>query len=286
MFDLEEYELLDFSRGEKLERFGDTIVRRQTPSVPNAGKPMSQPESPPHLRYYRAEGDPAGRWVGDVDQRWTLRHHDVNFHLRATPTGQVGIFPEQASNWDWIRNSSLDLRGLKAINLFGYTGGTTLALAKAGAEVTHVDAAKTVVSWARENAAASQLQDHPIRWIAEDAMRFLEREVKRGKTYDIFVADPPSFGRGPSGETWKLERDLQKLLTNAALLTGNAPKMVIISCHTPGYDAQRLSRELSQAWRLPDRQVESGTLTLSNATGRSLPCGEFARWQPANENQE
>ena len=279
MFDLGEYELLDFSRGEKLERFGTTIVRRQTPSVSNAGKPMSRRESRPQLRYHRAEGDPTGRWSGDVDQRWTIRHHDVTFQLRATPTGQVGVFPEQASNWDWIRNSSMNFAGLKAINLFGYTGGTTLALAKAGAEVTHVDAAKTVVSWARENAAASQLQDHPIRWIAEDAMRFLEREIKRGKMYDIFVADPPSFGRGPSGETWKLERDLQKLLTNAVLLTGKTPKMVIISCHTLGYDAQRLSKEVLKAWSLPDRQVESGTLTLSTAAGRALPCGEFARWQ-------
>ena len=286
MFDPNEYELLDFSCGEKLERFGETIVRRQTPSIPTTGKLMAQPDSPTQLRYRRAEGDPTGQWSGNVDHRWCTRHHGVNFQLKATPTGQVGIFPEQASNWDWIRNSSLEFLGLKAINLFGYTGGTTLALAKAGAEVTHVDAAKTAVSWARENAAASQLQEHPIRWIAEDAMRFLERELKRGKTYDIFVADPPSFGRGPSGETWKLERDLQKLLTNAALLTNNQAKMVIISCHTPSYDAQRLGRQLSQAWGLPNRQIESGTLELRTSAGRSLSCGEFARWQLPTANQE
>lgn len=286
MFDPAEYELLEFSRGEKLERFGDVVVRRQTPSVPDQGKAIIETEWDSHLRYRRHGTNGQGVWTGDPDLSWTVSHGDVTLQLRPTPTGQVGIFPEQASNWDWVRNSALDLRGLKAINLFGYTGGTTLALAKAGAEVIHVDAAKTVVSWARDNAVASQLQDHPIRWITEDAMRFVEREVKRGNRYDIFVADPPSFGRGPSGETWKLDRDLGKLLSAAARLTGNEPEMVVLSCHTPGYDAARLGREIARAWGVPENQIEAGTLTLSTATGRQLPSGKFARWQTSFANQE
>jgi len=277
MFESNEYELLDFSRGKKLERFGDVVISRQTPSVPDQGKAID--ESDAQLRYFRKGPNESGSWTGDADRAWSVSHRDAKFQLRATPTGQVGIFPEPASNWDWIQDSNLDLNGLKAINLFGYTGGTTIALAKAGAEVTHVDAAKTVVSWARENATASNLQDHPIRWIAEDAMRFVEREVKRGRQYDIFVADPPSFGRGPSGETWKMERDIEKLLSTAALLTGNEPKMVIISCHTPGFESSRLAGKIASAWQLSKARIESGALTLTSADGRQLPSGEFARWQ-------
>ena len=183
MFDSNEYELLDFGQGEKLERFGGVVVRRQTPSVPNQGKRLAEPSAQAELRYRRSAGNNTGDWTGDVDREWTVSHRDATFLLRPKPTGQVGIFPEQASNWDWVLDSNVDLKGLKAINLFGYTGGTTIALAKAGAEVTHVDAAKTVVSWARENAAQSGLQDHPIRWITEDAMRFVEREVKRNREY-------------------------------------------------------------------------------------------------------
>jgi 23S rRNA (cytosine1962-C5)-methyltransferase len=278
MFDPSEYELLDFGKGEKLERFGGVVVRRQTPSVSDNLKPTAASQTAAQLHYRRSAGDNADGWTGNVDQAWRVSHHEATFQLRPTPTGQVGIFPEQASNWDWIRDSKIDLKGLKAINLFGYTGGTTIALAKAGAEVTHVDAAKTVVSWARENAAESGLQDHPIRWITEDAMRFIQREVKRGRRYDVFVADPPSFGRGPSGETWKMERDLEKLLSAAVLLTGEDPKMIIISGHTPGFDAQRLARETSRAWGVPHTKIEAGTLELIASDGRQLPSGEFARW--------
>lgn len=278
MFTSNQYELLDFGQGEKLERFGDVIVRRQTPSVPNLGKRISESPGLDQLRYQRSTDTAAERWTGNFDPSWNVCHRDANFKLRTTPTGQVGIFPEQASNWDWVRDSNLDLQGLNAINLFGYTGGTTLALAQSGAAVTHVDAVKTVVSWARENAAASRLQNHPIRWITEDAQRFVDREVKRGKRYDIFVADPPSFGRGPSGETWKMERDFGKLLSSAALLTDRAPKMIIISCHTPGFDAKRLSQDISHAWDIPETQIEFGTLELTTSCGRKLPSGEFARW--------
>ena len=284
MFEPHEYELLDFSRGEKLERFGITVTRRQTPSVPDTGYLISDSATPAQICYRRVDSTGAGRWTGDVDGYWQTSHRGITFQLRATKTGQVGVFPEQASNWDWIYNSRLNLQGLNAINLFGYTGGTTLALAKAGAKVTHVDAAKTAVSWARENATVSGLKDYPIRWITEDAMRFVEREIKRGKHYDIFVADPPSFGRGPSGETWKLERDLANLLSSAALLTSSRPTMIIITCHTPGYDALRLGHEVARAWNLPNGQIESGVLKLSTAAGRHLPCGEYARWQSTIAN--
>ena len=249
-------------------------LRAGTPEHAGTAGPVGTAQ----LRYQRSTSNAAERWTGNADPAWSVSHRDATFQLRATPTGQVGIFPEQASNWDWIQDSDLDLQGLTAINLFGYTGGTTIALAKAGAKVTHVDAAKTVVSWARENAAASDLKDHPIRWITEDAMRFIEREVKRGRKYDIFIADPPSFGRGPSGETWKMERDFGKLLSTAALLTDPTPKMIIISCHTAGFHAQRLARDISAAWGISESQIEFGTLELTTSDGRKLPSGEFARW--------
>jgi 23S rRNA (cytosine1962-C5)-methyltransferase len=286
MFDPDEYELLDFSRGEKLERFGNVIVRRQTPSVPDQGKRIAENCHQSQLRFKRNWSGGPGRWTGDIDLAWSVAHLGVNFQLRPTPTGQVGIFPEQVSNWDWIHNSRAELKGCRAINLFGYTGGTTLALARAGVSVTHVDSAKTAVSWARENATSSQLQNHPIRWITEDAMRFAKRELKRGNQYDIFVADPPSFGRGPGGETWKLERDLPELLATAARLTANRTALIIISCHTPGYDAARLGREINQAWKIPSDQIDIGSLALTTDSGRQLPCGQFARWQNPHLNQE
>jgi 23S rRNA (cytosine1962-C5)-methyltransferase len=281
MFASKDYRLLDFGGGEKLEQFGDVVVRRQTPSVPANVPPIAADAVPADLTW-RRRPDGAGQWMGETNATWTIEHGPNVFELRPTPTGQVGVFPEQAENWRWIADRPNGLHGLNALNLFAYTGGTTQALAHAGAAVTHVDAAKNVVAWARQNAKLAGLAQHPIRWIAEDAMRFVEREIQRGRRYQIVVADPPSFGRGPAKETWKLSRDLPRLLKALAELTAGETKMILISGHTPGYDGQRLASLVADAWNFRKRQVEAAEMLLKTEEARRLPAGSVARWVKAN----
>lgn len=276
MFGPQQYELVDFGDGTKIERFGGKLIARESPSVE-----MFDPKSPidafeVDASYDSRSGEDCA-WHGDVEDSWQIAHGSSKFNLRQTPTGQVGVFPEQAANWDWIASKAERIAGKKAINLFAYTGGSTLALASAGAHVTHVDSASSVVSWASENAAASGLSDHPIRWIVEDAMRFVQREIKRGNIYDIFVADPPSFGRGKKKETWKIDRDFEDLVELAKLLCPE-PTMMILSCHTPTWDAADLEFVLSRHFENHSENFESMPLTLKTIDNRELPSGDCARF--------
>lgn len=276
MFDPQQYELIEFGEGTKIERFGDQLVARESPSVE-----MFDPKSPIDAfevdASYDSRSDDDCAWHGGVEGDWQINHGSSQFNLRQTPTGQVGVFPEQAANWDWIESHADRIAGKKAINLFAYTGGSTLALASAGAHVTHVDSASSVVSWASENAAASGMSDHPIRWIVEDAMKFVQREIKRGNTYDVFVADPPSFGRGKKKETWKIDRDFEDLVELAKLLCPD-PTMVILSCHTPTWDAGDLEFVLSRNFSNRSESFESMPLVLKTADDRVLPSGDCARF--------
>jgi 23S rRNA (cytosine1962-C5)-methyltransferase len=232
-----EYELLDFGESEKLESFAGTVVRRETPSANGRRRPSDMWSSFDLRCQNRAD---AIRWEGRPPEHWRAKFCDLKFNLRPTPTGQVGVFPEQEVNWTWIFDSRSEWEGLRALNLFAYTGGTTMALARRGVQVAHVDSARSVVNWARQNAIDSGLEKAPIRWIVEDAMTFVEREIKRGNRYDIVVADPPSFGRGPKGESWKIQKDLRRLLDGLAELTADRCRMALISCHTPGFDHRNL----------------------------------------------
>ena len=275
MFDPQQYELIDFGEGTKIERFGGQLVARESPSVE-----MFDPNSPIEAFEVDASYDSRDEdcaWHGGVEGEWQIAHGSSKFSLRQTPTGQVGVFPEQAANWDWIAANADRIEGKKAINLFAYTGGSTLALASAGAHVTHVDSASSVVSWASENATASGLSDHPIRWIVEDAMKFVQREINRGNTYEIFVADPPSFGRGKKKETWKIDRDFEDLVELAKLLCPD-PTMMILSCHTPTWDAGDLEFVLSRNFSNQSENFESMPLVLKTADDRILPSGECARF--------
>jgi len=280
MFDSAQYELIEFGDGTKVERFGERLIARESPSVE-----MFEPHSPISEfevdSSYDSREDDVCRWHGEVDGDWQIKHGTSHFNLRQTPTGQVGIFPEQAINWDWIQHHAGIVAGKKALNLFAYTGGSTFALAAAGANVTHIDSASSVVSWARENAASSGLSDHPIRWIVEDAMKFVQRELKRGNTYDIIVADPPSFGRGTKKETWKIERDFDDLVELAASLCPN-PTMTILSCHTPSWDEGDLEFLLSRYFQNHETNIEAFPLTLKTADGRLLPSGNCARFAKEN----
>ena len=273
--DREQYHLIDFGGNEKLEFLGGKTVRRETPSAQGTKASISDWDCAELI--FKSNGK-SGCWVGESATDWTIEFGSSRFGLRQTPTGQVGLFPEQAVNWSWIEQLPIDLSGAKALNLFAYTGATTLALAQRGAQVVHCDAAKSVVNWARSNAANSGLQDAPIRWIVEDALTFVRREIKRRNKYQIVVADPPSFGRGPGGESWKIQRDLNKLLQGLAELTRGDSRMVLITCHTPQLNHESLRSEVAQSFRLGADPGESFELKIPALSGKSLVSGQCFRW--------
>lgn len=271
-----QYELIDFGEGEKLESFAGTIVRRETRSA--IGR-RSQNDQWNRFDLHGKQSTGGSRWLGTAPDHWWFDVGAFRLALRTTPTGQLGVFPEQIINWKWIADASLDLNGMRAINLFAYTGGTTLALASRGVHVVHVDAAKSVVNWARSNAKDSGLANAPIRWIVEDAFTFVRREINRGKTYDVVVADPPSFGRGPKGELWKLQRDIDYLIESLALLTASNCRMMLVSCHTPGVDHVALERSAKRVFDFGLGRSESFEMSIKSSSGKKhLPSGSCFRW--------
>jgi 23S rRNA (cytosine1962-C5)-methyltransferase len=277
-----DYEVLDTGDGEKLERWGDIILRRPDPQTiwPKADEGLWKRAQ---ARYHRSERG-GGEWefLKKLPERWTVSHEELRFYVRPTGFKHTGLFPEQAANWIWmsglIRKSGR--KDLKILNLFGYTGGATLACAAAGAHVTHVDAAKGMVLWAKENRELCGLPEDRCRWIVEDALRFVQRELRRGNCYDGILMDPPSYGRGPSGEVWKLENELYGLIETSAKALSEDPLFFLINSYTTGFQASVLSNMLGKCVtpRFGGR-VDSEELCLPVTTGGVLPCGASGRWQ-------
>lgn len=284
MLDAGQYELLDFGSGRKLERFGERILDRPSPAAD--GLPLTAPGlwQTAAARYERLAGD-QGAWRlatsqscgdGPPKRDWIIHHGPLALELRLTEFGHVGLFPEQADNWDWIAQQvGGSPAPLRVLNLFAYTGAATLSAAAAKAEVTHVDASHTTVAWARRNAELSGMTDRPIRWIVEDAPTFVRRELKRGRSYHAVILDPPSYGHGPKGEAWKLAEQLPDLLADCARLTADDRRFLLLTCHTPGFAPPALGRLLRQA--LGDGAIETAELHLATFAGRRLPCGAMAR---------
>lgn len=270
------YELLDFGQGSKWERFGNVVVKRPCPAAENVSPTQKRAAE---IRFDRVLLE-TPKWVGTAPDRWREQFGDLIFQLKLSPHGQVGVFPEQQTNWRFIESAVQQSKVSKVLNLFAYTGGSTLAAAKGGAAVTHIDAAKSVVAWARTNADASGLGDRPIRWIAEDATRFVRREIRRGATYEGLILDPPSFGRGPKGEVWKLENDLAELLRLCRRL---APKsgfrMVVLSCHTIGFGHHKLVELMEKELQIDRNAIEAFPLTLVDSAERKLNSGWTARYR-------
>ena len=277
-----DYEVLDTGDGEKLERWGDVILRRPDPQTiwPKADAGLWERA---HAVYHRSEKG-GGQWEfrRSLPERWTVRYGDLRFYVRPTGFKHTGLFPEQGANWDWmsslIRESGR--KDLRVLNLFGYTGGATLACAAAGAHVTHVDAAKGMVSWAKENRELSGLPETSCRWIVEDAMRFVQREIRRGNSYDGILMDPPSYGRGPSGEVWKLENELYSLVETSARALSDSPVFFLINSYTTGFQASVLSNMIEKC--LVSRfggETDSEELCLPVTSGGVLPCGASGRWR-------
>lgn len=279
----DDYELIDFGAGRKLERFAGAIVDRPAPSAVGAAR-MTREVWQTADAIYTGGRVGEGRWsaCAEIPQPWIMRTAVFALELRTTDSGQVGVFPEQADNWRWLAER-LACREHPAtvLNLFAYTGGTTLAAATVGASVTHVDAAATAVAWARRNAELSGLSERPIRWITEDAAKFAARELRRGKRYDCVVLDPPSYGHGPAGQAWKLERDLASLLERCVALLSYDDPALVVSCHTPEWPAERLSSAVTEALSARFSQstlrIASGVMSLRVRDGRELPSGVFVR---------
>ena len=277
------YELLDFGRGRKLERFGPWIVDRPCPAALRL-TPRRQRWEEADWRFER-EGGGDGRWRRQgsstlAERECTLEWQELRLEIRRTPFGQVGVFPEQAENWDWIRHrAALAPRPLKVLNLFGYTGAATLAAAAAGAEAVHVDAARNVIAWARRNAELTLGPQAPIRWIHDDVRQFVRREIRRGHRYDAIVLDPPSYGHGAKGESWKIQRHLHALVSDCAQLTGPRPAFLLLTCHSPGYGPPELEALLADGFFGSCQAGPRGfPLELRTADGRRLPCGAAARY--------
>lgn len=298
------YELIDSGREEKLERFGDVILSRPDPQ---ALWEKNLPEDMwGHAAGVYVRDEKEGRWIwsrkldgtGSIPKEWQIEFGGLKFFIRPTSFKHTGLFPEQLSNWQWIQevlSAKLSSRSPSAedsvgvliqkvlpsvLNLFGYTGGATLAAAKVGAEVTHVDASKTAVAWARENAEASGLADKPVRWIVEDATLFVERELKRGKRYDGIIMDPPAFGHGPKNELWKIEEDFLKLMELCKKLLSDKPLFFLINGYAAGYSPLAFAYNLESLQKKFGGTLEYGDLTIAESKGdRLLPCGIFARWK-------
>lgn len=283
MFAPAEYELLDFGRGRKLERFGPITLDRPSPAAEGVSpaKPGLWPSAT--ARFERGTSE-TGKWISNdsLPESWTISHGTLKFLLKPTDFGHVGLFPEQQANWDWLGHTIDSIeRPLKVLNLFAYTGGSTLAAAAAGADVVHVDAAKNVVDWARQNARLSALEEAPIRWIVEDVMKFVRREVKRGNHYDAVILDPPSYGHGPKGEAWKIDEHLPELLDLCGELTNHEPTFLLATCHSAGWDAGTLSRELMQRCasklRASSPKTETESLAITSTSQKILASGVVAR---------
>ena len=266
----EDYELLDSGDGRKLERFGRVTLARP------CAQALWRPNNPALWTRATASFDreAGNRWHGRsaLPKDWTITTAGLRFKLGGTDFGHLGIFPEQRAQWRWIREKVR--RGLQVLNLFAYSGGSTVAAAQGGAEVCHLDAAKGMVQWARENAALNGLADHPIRWIADDAHKFMAREVRRGRRYDAIILDPPTFGHGASGETYKIERDLKMTLDLTRQLLSEHPVFVLFSSHSPGLSCRVAENILGQLF--PQATLESGEMLLEGK-GLSCPSGIFCR---------
>ena len=276
-----DYEVLDTSAGEKLERWGNYILVRPDPQVI-----WNTPKDDPLWRKYDARyarsNTGGGKWQNlRLPAQWQVRYQELTFQVKPMNFKHTGVFPEQAANWDFmmdqIRNAG---RPIRVLNLFAYTGGATLAAAAAGAHVTHVDASKGMVTWATENAISSGLGDAPIRWLVDDCVKFVEREIRRGNRYDAIIMDPPSYGRGPKGEIWKIEESVYPLIQLCQQILTDNPLFFLINSYTTGLQPAVLSYMMSTVLKPYKGSVTAAEIGLPvSSNGLVLPCGASGRFQ-------
>jgi 23S rRNA (cytosine1962-C5)-methyltransferase len=275
-----DYELLDSGDGEKLERFGEYTLRRPDPQA-LWKKALDEKEWKKASASFIREGDNAKWRIKDsLPKEWVIGMLDLRFYIKPTAFKHTGLFPEHEANWQWIIGKIKEAeRPIKVLNLFGYTGGATLAGLTAGAEVTHVDSSKSAITWAKQNAEASKLDTKKVRFIEDDARKFVLREIKRGNKYDAIIMDPPAFGHGANNELWKIEDDFIKLLDSCLEILSDKPLFVLVNGYSAGYSAVAYANSLSPLVKKYGGDIESGELTIEeSAAGRLLPAGIFSRW--------
>ena len=284
-----DYEVIDCSKGEKLERWGDYLLVRpdpqviwDTPKKENGWRKMNG--------HYHRSSKGGGEWeFFQLPKEWTIQYSlpinkKLTFHLKPFSFKHTGLFPEQAANWNWFSQLIADAvskgRQVKVLNLFAYTGGATLAAAAAGASVTHVDASKGMVTWAKENAISSGLKDAPIRWLVDDCVKFVEREIRRGNHYDAIIMDPPSYGRGPKGEIWKIEESVYPLIQLCSQILTDTPLFFLINSYTTGLQPAVLSYMISTVLGTANGTVTASEIGLPvSSNGLVLPCGASGRYE-------
>jgi len=282
-----DYEVLDTSTGEKLERWGDYLLVRPDPQVIWESDKKNPGWRKMNGHYHRSKAG-GGEWeFFDLPKEWQIGYKDLRFNLKPFSFKHTGLFPEQATNWDWFSDIIKDAlaknpdRQIKVLNLFAYTGGATLAAAAAGAAVTHVDASKGMVTWAKENAISSGLGEKPIRWLVDDCMKFVEREIRRGNKYDAIIMDPPSYGRGPKGELWKIEESIFPFIKLTSEILSDDALFFLVNSYTTGLQPTVLSYMINLA--IVDKfggQVTASEIGLPvKDTGLVLPCGASGRWE-------
>ena len=275
-----DYQLVDSGNGFRLERFGQYILVRPDPQT--IWKPKLSEQV---WQKFDAKHGLPGRWIkrSKIPDKWVLRYRNISLYCKLTPFKHTGVFPEQTAHWEWLSNIILNAavstkKEINILNLFGYTGGATLAAAATGAKVTHVDASHPAISWARENQQLSGLEQKNIRWILDDAVKFCQREIKRGVKYDGIIMDPPIYGHGPKGEKWHFNISFPNLVDLCSQLLSDNPLFVIVNAYAISSSSEMLKNVLADY--LPKGQIESGELSLKDQSDRLLSTGIFARWTP------
>ncbi len=286
--DWKDYELIDCSDGEKLERWGNEVLVRPDPQVIWKSEKVNALWHKPAARYFRSKSG-GGQWqvYRHMPSVWQIEYKDLKFNVKTMGFKHTGLFPEQAVNWDLTRKmiSESGKEEVKVLNLFAYTGGATVACLKEGASVVHVDASKGMVQWAKENAVSSGVADRSVRWIVDDCIKFVQREIRRGNKYDIVILDPPSYGRGPKGEIWHLEDSLYDFIKLVSQVLSDNPVAVLLNSYTTGLSASVMKYILDDILvKEKGGSVSADEIGLTvTASGGVLPCGATAIWKADNE---
>lgn len=280
--DWQDYELVDSGDGFKLERYGKYLLKRPEPEAVWRPALDEKTWNSAHAIFRTSNEENGGHWetLKPVDEHWVMQYKDLKFYSQLSASRHLGVFPEQASQWDWLRERvQAAPRSLQVLNLFGYTGIATLAAAAAGAKVTHVDASRKVINWARDNQELSGLGDRPVRWILDDALKFIQREARRGTRYDGLILDPPKFGRGPKGEVWEFYKLLPELLQACRQVLSSRPVFTILTAYAVKASALTLYYAMSEVMQGFDGQTEAGEVVLEEKSARRLlSMAIFSRW--------
>lgn len=278
-----DFELLDTGDGYRLERWGQAILKRPDPQIIWQPSLPEQDWKQAHAAFLSASGDEKGKWQvsKSLPDPWVIEFQGTKFRLKLSPFKHTGLFAEQAAQWEWTTKHLQTAAGgkkLRVLNLFGYTGGATMVLAKAGCFVTHVDASKPTITWANENHELNRLPKESVRWMLDDAVKFVKRELKRGSLYDGIVMDPPAFGHSPTGKVWKFNQHLPELLQDCVQLMSQDARFLVINGYATNSSSLALQNVLEDAMRGRQGSIESGELCLKQRSGRLISTGIFARW--------